>query len=636
MAPPPKTHLSALTDVEKLALVRLLSASNETILDKAWFAKQTYYMERLPKVLLRPKNPISRTLSAIKKPLIHLNIGEERAVLCKVHKPLNPHIIRRLFISLGEECSLRNKSFIDAAESDLPPNIHTWIRRLESINSLWMSAELYMIIFMRTDEGLHYDHDKSCCEACIIATIGSNIQMILDLHASVLSRDFVNRGEPHLLRFLDDWLANIGGSGLVKGNKQLGGEIMKIRKKMLSQDRPRSSSTREPKSGRTSLPSARNLRRFKSTSRPSTTVARRSDSKKKQTASNGEASYRYIPPSVNPYTDASSFQASPSRPSNSAPDIRADNNGTEHDVKEQEDTEQPAAGATDSIIDYYFSRLPSQNFEAMNAAKRPERIHPAFRGSMFGGSVAGRSVAGTEHHNSQNKRPGRPATAYSASVYSDHPSKHAPSYFEKRRNSRQDNAPPPVLRLPERYTDNSDPYGLKSRWKPPLDSDSLSCVGSTPKQEPYRARNSAVDSEYDLPNRTSSVSNRSNRAFSTAESIWIYEPLPESVRGSSIAETTESTHRGRGRSRDDQKERDDAFRKLTGGLTEAEFKAELRREQSKIADKNMEREIPLTMLNSKGQGEKLIGKDRRERRRASPGADSTRTGGESRWSQFED
>jgi hypothetical protein len=489
-----------------------------------------------------------------------------------------------------------------------------------------------MYTFMAPPDGLHFDCIESGCEACIVATIGSSLQMILDLHASVLSRNWLNR-EPHLLRFLEDWLANIGGMGLEAFNEELGAQIMAIRKNMHHERHPCSM---EVELGRRSQRSARSensispsspatpsklrkahpgLQRLKSTSQGSSSSMRRSDSKKNQNTSNGGASYRYIPPSINPYADnASDVEARPSMDSCDSPDLPEDDNRMERDEQEHETAEEPEVSRADSVMDYYFSRLPSQNFAAMNAAMRPESIHPAFRGLMFGESVAARSVAGQdygnrggnrplpENYSSQNEGPGRPTSAYSGSVYSDHPSKYASGFWDR---PNREETPPPVPRLPEQYVDQSDPYGMKRRVKPPLTpgspltAESISRLNLRTVQEASRGPRSAVDSPYGPLNGTPSVTQRNSRAPSTRPgSIWIDEEVPESVAtqsvmgtveatqrfrqwnesAQSVAETTESTQRFREWNKSVWEDRDEVFRKLTGGLSEAEFKAKVNRE----------------------------------------------------------
>ncbi|EPE27614.1 hypothetical protein GLAREA_04405 [Glarea lozoyensis ATCC 20868] len=728
MSQPDRSRLTSLSKEECLALIRLLSGPSGLPHDAEWFAKQKHKIENLPKALLRPSNPLARTLSAMKRPLIHFKIGEEGAQLCKVHKPLNPQLIRRVFLSISQECTIRNQYF-QKKGTDLPDKVYVWTRRIESINSLWMSPQLYFYTFNASSKSPHYERVLSGCEACIVATVGSNLQIILDLHASLISRDWTDH-EPHLLRFVTEWLHNIGGSALIPWNEEFGDHLMTLRETMRRERYPngkrqseeaKRSSKQSVKDGQRRSPSmTRSFSKLgRSPSMKSSKLQRTPSQKTKDTPpsptvgspkshSIGGTPYRYVPPSHNPYEDTPESEITPSY---SYPEPTADlpaGSGIEDiDSTENNINEQPVDEIADSILDYYLSRYSMMAGEEMDITSLAEGMHPAFRNTMFGNDPTGQysNVGGkSRHHPSTSKFGNLPVPAeiksekangaYTASVYSQAPSKgyFAPSSkpFDGERPRSSATRPPTRRGGSSVSGSNNDPYGLNdlpktkervelsrpldqgrprsSATRPPTrrgsttsrsDSDpyglydlrnskqneergsmrtgSISRAGSVKSSRPkialYKEPFYSLDSRSNL-NQTSLPQQQTRADQSTlnvpyghasrAESIWIDEDVRASIATHSTAESSQSYLEWKQKA---QEERDEVFRNLTNGLTEAEFQAKYKDLEISKSDKSLRKgksirpKPPPSMYNSKNQGRKMMPRESRSSRRTGAGKD---------------
>jgi hypothetical protein len=654
----------------------------------------------------------------MKRPLVHFKIGEEGAHLCKVHKPLNPQLIRRVFLSISQECTTRNQYFQKKGK-ELPDKVYVWTRRVESINSLWMSPQLYFYTFNASSNSAHFERVLSGCEACIVATVGSNLQIILDLHASLISRDWTDH-EPHLLRFVTEWLHNIGGSGLIPWNEDFGDELMTLRETMRGERYPngkrqseevKRNSKQSSKDEERKPPSiSRSFSRLgRSTSTKSTKLQRTPSQKTQESPrsstvgspkshSIGGTPYRYVPPSYNPYEDTPESEITPSYsyPEPTA-NVPAGSDIEDTDSSKNIVNEQPVDEIADSILDYYLSRYSNMAGEEMDTMSLEEGMHPAFRNTMFGDDPTGRysNVGGkSRHHPSTSKFGKLPAptksktergnSIYTASVYSQAPSKgyFAPSSRpldgEKPRSSATrpptrrggstvsgsdvdpyglsdlpkptqrgqpgrpldlERPPSSATRPPTRGSaisrSDSDPYGLydlpTSRQKGervPMGTGSISRAGSvktsTPKIELYSEPFYSLDSRSNLNQQ--SLPQRQSRADSSsytvqhgnpsiAESIWIDVDVRASISTHSIAESSQSYLEWKQRA---QEERDEVFRNMTNGLTEAEFQAKYKDlEVSKSEDgngKSIRAKPPPSMYNSKSQGRKMTPRESRSSR----------------------
>ncbi|KAI9646088.1 hypothetical protein NHQ30_005527 [Ciborinia camelliae] len=153
-----------------------------------WFRDQATLMRTFPPCLLHPKSSgiiprLAATISSIK-------LGETGAILCTVHKPLNPYLIRKIFLELTYECTTRLRHLATASTiaGELPRNVRELVARMQMLNSIWMDPELYRQAYQVSPTTPRYERVASGCEACILATIGGNRNIVRDLYASILGR----------------------------------------------------------------------------------------------------------------------------------------------------------------------------------------------------------------------------------------------------------------------------------------------------------------------------------------------------------------------------------------------------------------------------------------------------------------
>ncbi len=182
-------------DTEKLT--QLLSLPPGTIPTRQWFREQTACLSNFPSSLLRPSSLLSRAMSS-------LPWTPSKAHLCKTHKQLNPHLIRRIFLQVCEECTTRIARLNE--DLNLPANLAAFVKRIHSINSLWMAPDLYRAAFNTAPLDERFVRMPDGCEACILAAIGGNYETLLDLRACMIGRKKKRAPTPRLLKLVDVWI----------------------------------------------------------------------------------------------------------------------------------------------------------------------------------------------------------------------------------------------------------------------------------------------------------------------------------------------------------------------------------------------------------------------------------------------
>ena len=105
---------------------------------------------------------------------------------------------------------------------------------MQRVNSLWMSPEAYFAKFPDFTDGDVYGNIPSNCEACIVAAIGGNRNILCDLLACMLGRKKKHRQQPPpLMRIVREWLHSVGDCDeIVKAAEKLGRRICAYRKEM--------------------------------------------------------------------------------------------------------------------------------------------------------------------------------------------------------------------------------------------------------------------------------------------------------------------------------------------------------------------------------------------------------------------
>ncbi|EKD20209.1 hypothetical protein MBM_02161 [Drepanopeziza brunnea f. sp. 'multigermtubi' MB_m1] len=193
---PPSTHcigeLSA-KDLERFT--QTLSLPVRTLPSPAWLKDQQACIPDLPYRLRKPHSLLPRLAMALP--------FTDKACLCKSHRGLDPHLIRRIFLQVSAECTTRLSRLV---ESPQPRPIALFVRRLQTINSLWMDPDLYRVTFACMPDEERFERVPSECEACILASVGGSPSMLFDLRASMLGRRKKGKHEPRLLRLVDAWM----------------------------------------------------------------------------------------------------------------------------------------------------------------------------------------------------------------------------------------------------------------------------------------------------------------------------------------------------------------------------------------------------------------------------------------------
>lgn len=170
-----------------------------------WLEEQEHAIkQRLPPSLKRPQTLAGR---------IYNKFARDKAVLCDRHRKLNSQLIRHIFSKLTEECTYRLRHFNDISDT-LETSIEEWRQRMVALNSMWTERDTFRELFNVKRGDPHYTHVSSGCEACILAKVGGNLRILMDLYIAMSSRrnqkhygDFMY---PPMHRLLESWLDQEG------------------------------------------------------------------------------------------------------------------------------------------------------------------------------------------------------------------------------------------------------------------------------------------------------------------------------------------------------------------------------------------------------------------------------------------
>ncbi|KAK7940817.1 uncharacterized protein PG986_013204 [Apiospora aurea] len=218
--------LRKLTDEEIDALTNLLSRRPNygiAIPSPKWLARQQEKVDRLPEILLEPKNRLLRSVKRLsfnaRKVLGELELSHrrlpEKAVLCSSHDRLNPFLMRECFwllcLETGEylECLRRWPHKSTAMAS--------WLTRLDSVTAYFTSKAHFHQMFGCAPHDSRFVRVASECEACILAAVGANGRCLADLFTALVLRqddycaaDARKKYKPRLMRFVDSWIRQMG------------------------------------------------------------------------------------------------------------------------------------------------------------------------------------------------------------------------------------------------------------------------------------------------------------------------------------------------------------------------------------------------------------------------------------------
>lgn len=207
-------------------LTRLLYLPPTFSIDPSWLAGQAHLLSTYPPTLHRPKGFLPRLVAHL--PLSASSPG--RAILCPTHKPLNPFLIRRVFLQVSAEASSRLDR-LSASCLPIPMAVAATLRRLQRLNSLWLAPEIYRTIFAAPPSEARFQRQADGCEACILARIGGNVDVLLDLRSAILSRKRKTAPPPRLLALVEEWIAWTGeGDRIMDESERVGREMRHFRR----------------------------------------------------------------------------------------------------------------------------------------------------------------------------------------------------------------------------------------------------------------------------------------------------------------------------------------------------------------------------------------------------------------------
>ncbi|ETS79933.1 hypothetical protein PFICI_07462 [Pestalotiopsis fici W106-1] len=158
-----------------------------------WLSRQEEKIEALPKVLLNPGKLKRKWFESISK--LENRLGEylpesipntgrvvpPSAVLCPSHERLNCYLIRNIFFAVTKEVS---GDYMDALR-ECPgknPAVSAFLTRIDSLHAFWVDREVFQKMFGASPHDDRFVRIESNCEACILAAIGANGQILADLY----------------------------------------------------------------------------------------------------------------------------------------------------------------------------------------------------------------------------------------------------------------------------------------------------------------------------------------------------------------------------------------------------------------------------------------------------------------------
>lgn len=90
------------------------------------------------------------------------------------------------------------------------PSIQQWRKRVIGINSLWTAKEIFYHVHQAEKGDPIHQQVKGDCEACILATIGGDQQMLIDLYICANSRGRLDRRGQPICHMIEGWLDAMG------------------------------------------------------------------------------------------------------------------------------------------------------------------------------------------------------------------------------------------------------------------------------------------------------------------------------------------------------------------------------------------------------------------------------------------
>lgn len=197
--------ISYIEDLGKEDIALLTKFLADTLPDleaTQWLRDQETILKTFPPQLLRPTNLLPRLALALQLPFV-----PGKAILCPSHKQLNPQLIHRLFLQISAESTVRLIRLVSSPELKIhpvSPIVSQFIQRIQTVNSLWMDPETFVALFHSRPK---FRRVESGCEACILAHIGGNRQLLTDLRTAMLGRRRKHaKKQPVLWAVVEGWI----------------------------------------------------------------------------------------------------------------------------------------------------------------------------------------------------------------------------------------------------------------------------------------------------------------------------------------------------------------------------------------------------------------------------------------------
>ncbi|KAH6693638.1 hypothetical protein F5X68DRAFT_248012 [Plectosphaerella plurivora] len=204
-----------ITTVAVRQLTKCLSLApvpGQTQPSEEWLAKQKEEVAALPLSCRRPAASLVRGVIKATELFSDVPFVPDAAVLCKAHKNLHPWRMRSLFLLLASEVGIKSDRIRrHKGVDDLPPSdaVQAFVRRMTSVAGMWIEPEDFVRRFGFAPE--LFALMQSCCEACMIASVGARAQNLIDLRANIMARQKIGDGyKPALLRFVEAWIHHFG------------------------------------------------------------------------------------------------------------------------------------------------------------------------------------------------------------------------------------------------------------------------------------------------------------------------------------------------------------------------------------------------------------------------------------------
>jgi hypothetical protein len=222
-------------DRELLARLLAFTPGYPINTDPTWLQGQATLLATFPLTLRRPRALLPRLA-------LHLPSAAPQAVLCPTHRDLHPHLIHTIFLGISAECTTHLERFVEDEHALPEPlrslfrSLQPFVRRLQEVNGLWMSPKFYRTLFAPWhDDAANFQFERihSDCEACILASVGGNHQVLSDLRASILGRKKKGHAHATVLQMVEAWIDWTGNANIIREESgKLGRLIVKCRRDM--------------------------------------------------------------------------------------------------------------------------------------------------------------------------------------------------------------------------------------------------------------------------------------------------------------------------------------------------------------------------------------------------------------------